>query len=399
MTDSFREENDVPVVGNYDVIVVGGGVAGVSAAVAARRRGSSTLIVEKGVMLGGLATLGLVAIYLPLCDGNGRKVIGGIAEELLHLSIKYAYDSLPVIWGGTCECDEKARYKTKFSPAEFVIALDELIEDEGIDVLYDSTFSNVVVDGGHCRGIVVDNRAGRTGYKGKVFVDTTGDALVMAGAGAECVEAENWLSYWAYTTNLSRMASALEAGDVSKGIHLQWYGGLDDGRGLPEGTRKYKGTDPNEVGRFVADGRKLVRAGLDKKNALVSAVLTIPAMPQFRTTRRIRGSYELTERDIFTHFDDSIGCTGDWRKRGPIFEIPYRTLVADGIDNLITAGRTIGSAGDAWEVTRVIPPASMTGQAAGTAAVLSLRGDCAIDEIDVTDLQHELERDGVLIHF
>ena len=83
----LTETNSIPVRKGYDVVVLGGGIAGVAAAVAAKRSGRSVLIIEKSCMLGGLATLGLVAIYLPLCDGSGRQVSAGIAEELLHLSI------------------------------------------------------------------------------------------------------------------------------------------------------------------------------------------------------------------------------------------------------------------------------------------------------------------------
>ena len=79
----------------YDVIVVGGGIAGVSAAVSAARNGASTLLIEKQINLGGLATMGLISWYEPLCDGNGNQVIYGIAEELIKLSVKYGFENLP----------------------------------------------------------------------------------------------------------------------------------------------------------------------------------------------------------------------------------------------------------------------------------------------------------------
>jgi flavin-dependent dehydrogenase len=89
---------ELEVAGDYDVIVAGGGIAGLGAALASARSGLTTLIIEKNVVLGGLATLGLIAYYLPICDGRGRKIIGGIAEELLHLSIKYGYSTLNPQW-------------------------------------------------------------------------------------------------------------------------------------------------------------------------------------------------------------------------------------------------------------------------------------------------------------
>jgi hypothetical protein len=413
MGKTFIENNEIIIDSKYDVIVVGGGIAGVSAALAARRKGCSTLIIEKSVMLGGLATLGLIAIYLPLCDGKGRKIIGGISEELLKLSIKYGYDNLPAEWlSGNVSPETKARYRTNFSPPEFVIAMDKLMEEEGIDILFDTSFSSVIMEDGKCNGIIVENKSGRKGYIGKVIIDTTGDADVMVRAGAECAEADNWLSCWAFATNLDKMKEAVEAGDVSKGILLKWWGGINTGETAPKEywggdkgvapatvKKKYIGTDAREVTKFIMDGRRLLLGGLNKSDVKNSSLLTLPGMAQFRTTRRICGHYELSESDVFNHFDDSIGCTGDWRKAGPIFEIPYRTLIAPGIKNIITAGRTIASKGDAWEVTRVIPPAAMTGQAAGTAAAFAVHKDCNLDEVNVPDLQQELAKTGVMIHF
>ena len=127
-------------------------------------------------------------------------------------------------------------------------------------------------------------------------------------------------------------------------------------------------------------------------------MISVPAITAFRTTRRITGLYELQPEDVHKHFDDSIGCTGDWRKAGPVFEIPYRTLIDPKLSNIIASGRMIASAGDAWEVTRVIPPAAMTGQAAGTAAAQAIKGKTSLQQIDISELQNTLEKTGILIH-
>jgi hypothetical protein len=400
MGEHFLESCQVPIEGEYDVLVVGGGVAGVSAALAARRSGCSTLIVEKSVMLGGLATLGLIAYYLPLCDGKGRQVIGGIAEELLHLSIKYGYDTLPEAWrSGNGGADAGGRYRTVFSPAAFAVALDEVVEQEGIDVLFDTVFCRPVMEDGTCRGIIVENKSGRVGYRGRVVVDTSGDADVMARAGAECADGSNWLSYWTYFTDLDRMGKAVESGDVRLGIDLRAFGVSLGKESLPGEPGAYRGIDAAQVTRFILDGRRLLRKVLRDGGRKEQSLLTIPGMAQFRTTHRIRGTYELTQRDVFRRFDDSVGCTGDWRKAGPVYEIPYRTLISRGIKNIITAGRSIASAGDAWEVTRVIPPASLTGQAAGTAAALAARDGCALDQVPIGELQRALAGAGVMVHW
>ena len=144
------------------MIVVGGGIAGVAAAVAGRRNGCSVLLIEKSVVLGGLATLGFIAEYLPLCDGRGTKVTAGIAEELLHLSIKYGYGTLPPEWRDGRGVGTTKRYRTFFSPPEFIYALDELMADEGVDLLFDTVFSRPVMEGGRCEAIIVENKSGRT---------------------------------------------------------------------------------------------------------------------------------------------------------------------------------------------------------------------------------------------
>jgi glycine/D-amino acid oxidase-like deaminating enzyme len=127
---SFIEENgNIPVVSESDVLVIGGGLAGVSAAVSAARLGKKVTLIEKSIVLGGLATLGHVCIYLAICDGLGTKVFGGMAEELLQLSIKYSYNNLPdERWTmGVKHIDNpKGRYRTTFNIPAYVLALDEL---------------------------------------------------------------------------------------------------------------------------------------------------------------------------------------------------------------------------------------------------------------------------------
>ena len=103
-------QKEIPVVKETDVIVVGGGLAGVAASVAAAREGMKVTLIEKTIMLGGLATAGHVCVYLPIDDGAGHKVYGGLAEELLHICIKYSYDNLPDEWR---DCPESAPVDTK----------------------------------------------------------------------------------------------------------------------------------------------------------------------------------------------------------------------------------------------------------------------------------------------
>ncbi|MEG0767453.1 MAG: FAD-dependent oxidoreductase, partial [Clostridia bacterium] len=137
MTHSITQTLTVPVQGHYSVLVAGAGVAGVAAAIAAARQGAKVLLLEKSTVPGGLATLGLIAIYLPLCDGKGRKLIGGIAEELLRESIRYGYGNLPACWqdGSKTIQGGHERYQTVFNTSAFVLAMDALLERAGVEVL------------------------------------------------------------------------------------------------------------------------------------------------------------------------------------------------------------------------------------------------------------------------
>ena len=396
---SFQERNEVPIMGKYEVVVIGGGVAGVGAALAASRNGANTLLIEKGVLLGGLATLGNIGAYLPLCDGRGRKVIGGISEELLHQSIKYGYDSLSSEWemGKETVIDADSRYATIFSPPAFALALDELLQSAGTDLLFDTLFSSPVLEGESCKGVIVENKSGRVAYESEVVVDASGDADVMERAGAECVTSDNWLSYCIYLTSLDRIGRALEREDLGKAISLVCLGGNRDGEGVPQGAREYGGTEGEEVSQFILKGREMLRNRIAAKGDEELPV-NLPAMAQLRTTRRIKSYRDLQEEDVFRGFEDSIGCAGDFRQAGPVYEIPYRSLLSPSLKNVITAGRTIGAAGDTWEVTRVIPVAALTGQAAGTAAALAVEDEVALKNVPRQTLQKALADTGVIIH-
>jgi hypothetical protein len=394
----FTETLNTEVCGEYDVIVVGGGVAGVAAALAAKRHGAKTLFLEKQVVLGGLATAGHIVTYLPLCDGMGNKVIGGIAEELLWESIRYGNGNLPSEWGGRPNrAKTKKRYRTEFNATAFVFALDRMIGEAGVDLLLDTVFCVTVMEKERCRAVIVENKSGRQAYLCRAVVDATGDADVLARSGAPCVEQDNMLTYWSYCLTEDSLRLAITRRSVKDLLKL-FFIGDHAGNGLLEGSPKYYGTDVRQITEYLIKCRELafnelIRRGTDK---LVFA--SFPSMPQFRTTRRLEGEYVLGLEDVNRCFEDSIGCTGDWRQAGPVYEIPYRALYSSKAVNVFAAGRNIAATGDAWEVTRVIPAAAATGQAAGTAAVLVSENSCAAGEVNILRLQQILAEDGVLIH-
>ena len=128
---SISLTSTIPVRDSYDVIVAGGGVAGVAAAVSARRMGKRTLLIEKSISLGGLATIGLINLFVPMCNGRGTQIIKGMAEELLRLSVKYGYDTLPEQWKDDSSGKKNGgeRYHKRISRSIFSLAITELIEN------------------------------------------------------------------------------------------------------------------------------------------------------------------------------------------------------------------------------------------------------------------------------
>ena len=386
----WTETNTIPVIGEYDVCVVGGGIAGVAASLAAAREGAKTCLVEKEYALGGLATLGLIVIYLPLCDGRGRQVISGISEELLKASLKYAPGNLPECWqspNGDPEARKTARYRTNFEAAPFMITLEEMLIDAGVTLLYDSRFAGVKRTGRHIDGVILENKSGRLGLGARMVVDASGDADVCFAAGEKTVSnAINVCTGWYF----SQGQDGVQLRGVSDPIHGK----------IPDGHRFYAGDRHDDVTQHAIDGRRMIMADVMKRRAAGDAglyPLIIPTYDGMRMTRRLKGAYELDESEAFVDFEDSVGMTGDWRKAGPVFALPWRTIVGTENDNIAAAGRCISVTTDMWDITRVIPTAAVTGQAAGLGAALAVQKGVGLQELSVAYLQSALRSHGAII--
>ena len=376
---------------NYDVIVVGGGVAGCSAALAAKRKGLSVLLLEKQTVLGGLGTSGHIVIYLPLDDGYGNQVITGISEELLHLSAKYAY------YGGDYKNWKKdgKRMECKYNGPAFSLALEEMLLSEGVDILYDTLFAGSLIENRTVRAVYTENKSGRSEISCKAVVDASGDADVFTRAGQPVASAENSLAIWLYATQGEDGHYQKRGGDDAPGLKLVSFGTIDVSKKKHEAAKPYKGNSGEAVNRFIIDGHKSLLAYMQENRDFVPA--SLPGMAQIRMARRIQGPYVLSDKDANQHFEDNIGGTGDWRKPGPVYEIPYRALYSTYLNNVFAAGRCISADGEAWEITRCIPQAALTGQAAGTAASYIIKKNVAAKDVDVKELRKILKKDKVTL--
>ena len=399
----MRIERAAAHAGDYDIIVAGGGVAGVAAAVTAARLGKKTLLIEKTVGLGGLATTGLINLFVPMCNGRGVQIIKGMAEELLRLSIKDGYDTIPEEWryGEPGFGKTNVRYVTRFSAPIFTMALTELVKNEGVDVLFDTVIIQPVMEGNVCRGLAVENKTGCEYYSAKMIVDTTGDADVLYRAGVPTVQGGNFHSYFTMGADVESCREAAEKRNMSKLYGYKFTGGAASlyGDGQPEGKPLRAGTTVRDVTDYIIENHIECLENLRKTDRLERTVVALPAMPQFRTTRHIDGDYTLKTEDAYRHFDDSIAAICDFDRRDYLYEVPYRTLIKTGFPNIITAGRCAAADGYAWDVLRVIPPAIITGQAAGNACAMAIDSGSAIYEIEVEQLRAKLEKQNVMTHF
>ncbi len=357
----------------YDVIVVGGGIAGVSAAVSAARQGMRVLLLEKLVNLGGLATEGLISFYEPLCDGCGNQLVCGIAEELIKLSYKYSFDNLSDDWKNK-NASPKGRYETFYSPTVFSLALEEYVLSNNVNLLFDTLATYPVMNGNRCAGIIVETIEGREYFECEVVIDATGSAAVMHRAGVPTVEGENFMSYVTHGYEVEKLNQ--NPCDIRK---WSWIAGGND---LPNDNH-LKGITAKNVTDYLIYGKMHLLEELKKQKRDAYDIMTLPGMAQLRKIRRIVGKSDFCAVDGKKYID-SIGSCGDWRLNvdfGKEYQIPIGALYNEKFDNLIAAGRIISAPDpDGWEIARVIPTCALTGETAGKMAALCVKHNCSVDD-------------------
>ena len=253
------------------------------------------------------------------------------------------------------------------------------------------------MDGKTCRGVIVENKSGRTAYLAKMVVDASGDADVMFRAGAACEEKKNIVSSWTYEVDLDYIRSRTDE-DILHNLRLRWFGLAPDRDNKESPIPMFYGTNSDDVNAYLKLSRSLALEYLKEHQRDGYAMLTLPYMPQFRMTRRILG---LKEFDVTPsqHVEHSVGCVIDsLGKAEEIYEFPYEAILDKEITNISAAGRIVAAPGRGWAIMRYIPSCSMTGQVAGTAAALAIQDGCTLHELDVAKLQANLAATGVMIH-
>lgn len=402
MGSSVKIVTELKCKDSYDVIVAGGGVAGVAAALTAKKRGLKVLLLEKSNILGGLATLGLVNYFVPMCNGRGKQIIFGLADEWFKESMKYGFDIMPKTWkNGEPEVPDGSRMSLTYSPYIFALQLTEMVKESGVDLLFDCIASEPIMDGKVCRGVVTESKSGREYYEAKAVIDTTGDADIIRRSGMPHKIGKNYYTYYGKKITLDSCRKAVESNDISQ-AYVGVFGGTINlyGDKQPEDKPLWSGTTVEEVTDYLVDNQTFMLSKLKKEDRKSRDIAWFPLMPQFRTTCCLEGDYVFKEEDKYKHFEDSVCAINDFDRRDFLYEIPLRSLTRKDFPNIVAAGRCASGEGYGRDLIRVIPPAILTGQAAAEAVVLSLESGRAVAEVDIATLQQRLEKDdNIMIHF
>ena len=241
--------------------------------------------------------------------------------------------------------------------------------------------------------IIAENKSGRTAYKVKSVVDASGDCDIahFAGVPTELFQQGNVLAAWYYSVGKDGyMLNTLGFADIPDEEKN------DKDKIMPLDAYRFSGLDGVELSKQMCMSHQATYADFLKKRECDDTILpvTIATTPQIRMTRRIVGEYELSHTEMHKRYEDSIGMVSNWKKRGPVYEVPFRTLYNSNVKNLICAGRCTSVNETMWDIMRVIPCCAVTGQAAGTAAAMT----DDFSNIDIKNLQEKLVEQGVVLH-
>jgi hypothetical protein len=420
---------DAPVVRSSDVVVVGGGPAGVSAAVAAARSGASVTLLERYAALGGLAAGGMVLVLDDMCDADEITVTGVVDEyvermQALGLAVYPPREdriSSPEMWAkwgrwGAYDFHSHVEpkpvcYAVAFDPDGWKRVSNDLVRESGVHLRLHSWFSRPVVEDGVIRGVVCETKNGPQAVLGDVVIDTTGDIDVASRAAAPYVHDKYLVTLVFRLGGVDTQAAGQferenprEARAINRKIkrmlggawELWWLKTPIPGVvwcNCPHMTG-YDGTDPESLTAAEFDARSRIAEAVAYVRENLPGfercyLLDVAEQMGVRQTRLLQGEYVVTKDDIVSrrHFADSVA-------RGRDYYYPYRALLPRNVDQLLVPGRHYSATPDAQRISREIPPCMAMGQAAGIAAGIAVEQNIRVRDVEPAQIQKRMRDQG-----
>ena len=442
MKTIIEPAREIELAAETEILIIGGGPAGIAAATAAARCGARVMLLEKYGFLGGMGTAAMVTNFCGLhanINGSVQQIVRGVADDILERldNLDGLREPHPVkAKGGGHDVAAQA-----YDTSAYKMATDDLLLSAGVDIRFHTFAVDVLMDGARIDAVLIETKSGRKAIKAEVFIDCSGDGDLAYWSGAECLKGDD-NGFMAYPTTMFRVAnvdddkvhnegkpnlSALieaaakdynlprKTGVLGSQPHAgEWRVNLTQ---ISRDGDPIDGSDWNDLGFAETEGRRQSQEYFRFLKDCVpgfenSYLLETAPQVGIRETRRIIGEHILSEDDILScrDFEDSIGCNGwpleqhlkgsaKWTFLGGrgYHQIPFGTTLPKGVDNLLVAGRCASTTPEGQASLRVSGPCFAMGQAVGTAAELARRSGVTPKEIDVKALQHRLVSDGAFI--
>ena len=421
---------EIPYYGHFDIVVLGGGPAGVCAAIEAAESGKKVLLAEATGMLGGMATSGLVGPFMTCYDRDGNTpIVGGIFRRIVdgleEYNAVYKPEDMDSPSIHTSFIERYHRHVTAFDSFALQLLLDRMTEEAGVKVMLYTRFADAVCEDGSIKHIVLSALEGLVSVDADVYLDCTGNADVAAAAGVPTYKGDeesgvpqpgtlmfevDSVSDEKFMGRSSRPERPVKAYRTPReGVYkVNHYRVFD-----VDATNSESMTNAHmKARRQVLDAYSVLK---DKTEGFENAKVTqVASVLGVRESRHIEGKYKITVDDIIsgTKFDDRIATYGyemDVHPRNESesgnfkievaerYYIPYRSMLPQGCKNLIVAGKTISCQSQAAGGLRCMPCAMAMGQAAGVAAVLAIDGECSPENVNIDTLQTMLRSKGAIL--
>ena len=447
---AYSISRELPLRGTPDVLVAGGGPAGIAAACCAARRGKEVLLIEREYSLGGTATGGLVGPFMTSSDPEGtEQLIRGFFRELVDRLIAA---------GGALEpmnlenCDAHSSWHrfghhnlTPFNPETLKFVAEQMCLESGVELLYGVQAIDVIrtPDKRRIDTVILAAKEGLIALRPRMVIDCTGDGDIAAFAGCPMCKGDDATGEmqaaglffsldgidesilqercrtqgWEAMRFEKEIAEAVANGDYPVPRRRLGLYKADDNTWRANITRipDVDGTRSDDLTRIAIEGRRQITAILkflrkDVKGCENVRLMASAALPGVRETRRIKGDFMLREQSLIVGeiFPDAIltlsnsrdthaGLVGKYIPSTKSYTLPYRILLPSGTDNLLAAGRNVSCDRAVLAAIRVMPPCFGMGEAAGNAAVLALENNCSCAEINVGELQKRLREEGAVL--